>query len=118
MELNVRVNPIHRITYIPKAVVNSLGVKLTIALDSRAALIYPTREDLEIVMASVRILLEALELKARAAAKFKEGTHTPRMDSTEDIYQPPGGREIHRHTRVRTSTHTTKPTSTLEAKQQ
>ena len=68
VEFGIKVNPVHRLAYLPKILVESLGSELTIRPDSRAAIIYPRGEDLELVAASLRVILQSLELSARRLA--------------------------------------------------
>jgi hypothetical protein len=65
LEYKIRVHPSERQTYIPKALVESLGSELTIFPDKVAAILYRTGEDPAVVIASVRVLLRHLELDAR-----------------------------------------------------
>lgn len=65
VEINVKVNPTHRLAYLPKILVESLGSDLTVKTDSRVAVIYPRGEDPKVVASGLRIILQSLELSAR-----------------------------------------------------
>jgi len=60
-------------TYIPKALVETLGAELTIFPDKGAAILYRTGEDPKIVIQSVRLLLRHLQIDLEAGLKKKEG---------------------------------------------
>ncbi len=65
VEINVKVNPTHRLAYLPKILVESLGSDLTVKPDSRVAVIYPRVEDPKVVASGLRIILRSLELGPR-----------------------------------------------------
>jgi len=73
-------------TYIPKALVESLGAELTIFPDKVAAILYRTGEDPAVVIASVRVLLRHLEFEADL--KTKKEQRIASMECT----RPVGGR--------------------------
>ncbi len=72
VEIGIRVNRVHRLAYLPKILIESLGSELTIKPDSRAAVIYPTGEDPEVVMASLRIILQSMELSSKTPRRTGE----------------------------------------------
>jgi len=74
VEFGIKVNPVHRLAYLPKILVESLGPDLTVKPDSRVAIIYPRGEDLKLVVSGLRIILQSLELTAkRSTAKPSPG---------------------------------------------
>lgn len=65
VEFNLKVNSQHRLAYMPKIILDTLGTALTIAPNSRAAVLYPTGENLQMVISSLRILIQDLELRSK-----------------------------------------------------
>jgi hypothetical protein len=63
VEFRIHIHPKERQTYFPKILLEHLGPNVSVLPDNRSAIIYRTGDDLMVVAASVRILLQELELQ-------------------------------------------------------
>lgn len=62
VEFNISVHPKQRLAYIPKAIVETLGLQLKARPDNYAVVVYPKGADPALVIRSVEILLADLKL--------------------------------------------------------
>ncbi|HYY91772.1 MAG TPA: hypothetical protein VE955_07270 [Candidatus Dormibacteraeota bacterium] len=79
VEIDVKI-PKHRLTYLPKILVEQLGPNVTIRPDTKSAILYRTGEDLAVVVESLEILRQDLQLQARHSpnkSKATGGTPSP-----------------------------------------
>lgn len=72
VEFDISVNESQRLAYIPKAILRSLGHKLTIVPNSNAAIIYPKGEDPSVVLRSLEIILQDLRMKTELGPKIRQ----------------------------------------------
>ena len=63
VEFDIRINPKQRTAYFPRQVVKHLGTKLKLVPNFHAGVIYPKDMDIETVLASIRVIVQDLELR-------------------------------------------------------
>ncbi len=73
VECLLKVNPRHRVTYIPKILLEHLGRNVTILSNIRPAILYRTGDHLGMVAESLEIILHELGLRVADASREKGG---------------------------------------------
>jgi len=62
VEFKIKVHKEQRMAYIPKAIIDALGLEWKIVPDAKAAVAFPISADLRFVKKSVELILKELEL--------------------------------------------------------
>jgi hypothetical protein len=72
VELELKLNDRQNVVHIPRVLTNSMGTRFKIVPNSLAAILYPSDARLEDVLASLRVLVQDLELRAQREARAKK----------------------------------------------
>ena len=65
VEFEIKVHPEQRLAYFPKIIVKELGTKLKLLPNKNVAVLYNENASPDEVLASLRIIMEELKLRAR-----------------------------------------------------
>jgi len=88
VELELKLNARQNVVHIPRLLTNSMGRRFKIVPNSLAAILYPYDARLEDVLASLRVLIQDLELRTQREARANEArakkTHNPILPCTDE----------------------------------
>jgi hypothetical protein len=68
VEFNIKVHPKQRQAYIPKEIVEALGLRLKVKPNRYAMVVYPENADPALVIKSLEVLLADLKLEKEATS--------------------------------------------------
>lgn len=71
VELELKVHPEQKVTWLPRQIVKAWGFQLKLLPNNSAGILYPKEAEYEDVIKSVEILLQDLRLRAETKSKLK-----------------------------------------------